>query len=60
MSNNAPNRSENNVPEHLIQEFLERGGTVQQCPAGARSTEISVGYWGNKRRRPKQQPDPVE
>ncbi len=59
MSTTPPGRTGNNVPEHLIKEFLAKGGTVTQCPPGVRSTEVIVGYWGTKRRRPKKESESV-
>ena len=59
MSTSPPSRAGNNVPEHLILEFLAKGGIVKKCPPGIRSTEVSVGYWGNKRKRPKQETESV-
>ena len=41
---------EGNASEKQIQEFLDKGGKITQCPPGARTEEINVkgGFYGRK------------
>ena len=53
MTMNPVGRQRHNTPESLIQEFLNKGGTVTTFTPGARSEEIEYtgGFYGKQRKQ---------
>lgn len=46
-------RTANNTPQDLIDDFLEKGGEVEKLPPGARSEDIvyTGGFYGRRKKK---------
>jgi|TARA_B110000503_G_C7119915_1_gene402005 predicted peroxiredoxin len=49
---NTTNRSYRNTPQALIDEFLEKGGEVNVCEAGAKTENVNYvgGFYAKKKK----------
>lgn len=49
---NPTNRNDRNTPQSLIDEFLNKGGTVTVCSAGAKTEDVKYigGFYAKKKK----------